>query len=69
VYFVFDSNIVHLYAQGTTVLSSIPKIGHSAFLNGYDKKRISLFVAKRIIQDDWIKYENVYLAPNKDEEK
>jgi hypothetical protein len=68
-YFVFDSNIVASNSERTAVFSSIPKIGHCAYLIRCDRNKVCLFVAKRIIQDDWITHENVYLAPEENKTK
>ena len=62
-YFLFDSNIVQSNSEKTVLFSSIPQIGHCAYLKEYSRNKISLFLAKRIIKDDWKIHENVYLAP------
>lgn len=65
-YFLFDSNIVHSNSERTVLFSSIPQIGHCAYLKGYARNKDTLFLAKRVIKDDWMIHENVYLAPKED---
>ena len=69
IYFVFDSNLIRTNSQWVICFSSIPKIGHSSYIQSNDRIAIALFVGRTIIKSTWLIHEDVYLAPIKDGEK
>jgi hypothetical protein len=65
-YFVFDSNIVRTNTSWVLLFSGEPKIGHCAYLTGYSRNKVSLFLARSVIKSTWEKHDAVYLAPKED---